>query len=447
MAWLPSTPPIGRTCNASRRHRNPQAIGFIAALVTLSLVLSGCASSRDPTMARIFEAPNVVHVCVRPPNVPKDKRIWGLTSDGTPFFGVREVDLARREGSPIYVFDISSPRESSRLLPIPYNTLECPARTPPPKPRVVAAKVDGKKKDEAKQVERPKPLPRPIARPPEEQRCAAYREPGQTRRRSGTGAAACTRMLVKRRAAEQAVADKQPPAAEPRPVQEPEPAEPRELPASTAQAHEDWGLSPAETSALAEDRARECLQGLCHARHPNFVPKSKKKPAETHNGQSLSTGSGSGGGASAPKPAAKPAPKTTTVKTTTKPVSQPKAPTAAPATTQPPATQSPTAPASAGAGMSGARPSTIEPGPHAGKSVPARGPQRDFSARERAQINEIGGDTGCHTCGTTTPGTRSGNFVPDHQPPNKLNTTGNPQKLYPQCVTCSNSQGGTLRHK
>ncbi|MDI3287793.1 hypothetical protein [Polyangium sp. 15x6] len=37
--------------------------------------------------------------------------------------------------------------------------------------------------------------------------------------------------------AEQAVADKQPPAAEPRPVQEPEPAEPRELPASTAQAY------------------------------------------------------------------------------------------------------------------------------------------------------------------------------------------------------------------
>ncbi|MDC3979259.1 hypothetical protein KEG57_02025 [Polyangium jinanense] len=290
-----------------------------ALVLCFVLILTGCASSRDPTMARIFEAPNVVHVCVRPPNVAKDKRIWGVTTDGTPFFGAREVDRARSNGSPIFVFDESSPPASAKLLPIPYNTLECPARTPPPKPRVAAAKVDSKKKDEAKQVERPKPLPRPIARSSEEQRCAAYREPGQTRRRSGTGAGACTRLLVKWRCAKQAVADKQPPAAEPCPFQEPEPAEPRELPESAAQAYEDWGLSRADTSALAKDRARECLEGLCHARHPNFVPKSKKKPAETHNGQSLSTGSGSGGGASAPQAA----PKTTTVKTTTKPVSKP----------------------------------------------------------------------------------------------------------------------------
>ncbi|MDC3955883.1 HNH/ENDO VII family nuclease [Polyangium jinanense] len=273
-------------------------------------------------MARIFEAPNVVHVCVRPPNVPKDKRIWGLTPDGTPFFGVREVDRARGNGSPTYVFDLDAPAASARLLPIPYNTLECPARTPP-KPRVAAATEKAKeaeeKKDEGKKAERPKPLSRPIARTPGQERCTAYREPGQTRRRSGTGAGACTRVLVKWRCAEQAVADKRPPAAEPCPGQGPEPAKPRELPASAAQAYEDWGLSRVEASALAEDRARECLQGLCHARHPNFVPKSKKKPAETNNGQSLSTGSGSGGGASSPQPA----PKTTTVKTTTKPVSKP----------------------------------------------------------------------------------------------------------------------------
>lgn len=306
--------PIRRIHDVSCRPRAPSTIPWaIAALVVVSLVLSGCAASRDPTMARIFEAPNVVHVCVRPPNVPKDKRIWGVTADGAPFFGVREVDRARGNGSPIFVFDLESPPASARLLPIPYNTLECPARTPPPKPRVVAAEEKAKAKEaeekegEAKKAEGPRPLPRPIARSREQERCTAYREPGQARRRSGTGAGGCTRGLVKRREAEQVAADKQSPAI--REVKPAEPAEPRELPASAAQAYEDWGLSPAETSALAEDRARECLQGLCHARHPNFVPKSKKQPGERHNGQSLSTGSGS------PQPAPK-----TTVKTRTKPV-------------------------------------------------------------------------------------------------------------------------------
>jgi len=87
MARLPSTRPIGRTCDASCRHRNALTIWFIAALVALLLVLSGCASARDPTLARIFEAPNVIHVCVRPPNVPENQRSWALTSDGLPSFG------------------------------------------------------------------------------------------------------------------------------------------------------------------------------------------------------------------------------------------------------------------------------------------------------------------------------------------------------------------------
>ncbi|MDC0742814.1 hypothetical protein [Polyangium mundeleinium] len=204
MAWLPSTRPIGRIGGAPRRHRNPLIHWFIAALVALSLVLSGCASSRDAAMARIFEAPNVIHVCVRPPNVPENQRSWALTSDGLPSFGAREVDLARREGSPVYVFDIGAPRESARLLPIPYHRLECPA---PPKPRVVAAKVEGKqdeatKKTEAKKAERPKLLPRPIARSPE--RCT---EPGQARRRGGTGGRTCTRVLVKRTRTEPVVAE------------------------------------------------------------------------------------------------------------------------------------------------------------------------------------------------------------------------------------------------
>ena len=93
---------------------------------------------------------------------------------------------------------------------------------------------------------------------------------------------------------------------------------------------------------------------------------------------------------------------------------------------------------------------TLEPGPHAGEGVPARGPGRDFTQGERDKVNEQGRDTGCHTCGTTDPGTKSGNFVPDHQPPSALNDAGAAQRLYPQCIGCSRTQGGEVnaeKHK
>jgi RHS repeat-associated protein len=89
--------------------------------------------------------------------------------------------------------------------------------------------------------------------------------------------------------------------------------------------------------------------------------------------------------------------------------------------------------------------STLQPGEHAGDSIPARGPGRDFTPEEREKINEIGGTSGCHTCGTTDPGTKSGNFVPDHQPPSAVNPDGKPQRLYPQCLGCSRTQGGEVR--
>lgn len=88
---------------------------------------------------------------------------------------------------------------------------------------------------------------------------------------------------------------------------------------------------------------------------------------------------------------------------------------------------------------------TLQPGPHAGDSVPARGPDRDFDKGERGQINEIGGQSGCHTCGSTDSGTSSGNFIPDHQPPNALNPNGGAQQLYPHCLSCSRVQGGQVR--
>ncbi len=101
--------------------------------------------------------------------------------------------------------------------------------------------------------------------------------------------------------------------------------------------------------------------------------------------------------------------------------------------------------AATGANSGKDRESTLRPGPNAGDSIPARGPGRDFTPEERDKVNDIGNDSGCHTCGSKDPGTKSGNFVPDHQPPNRLNPDGGPQRLYPQCLGCSRTQGGQVR--
>jgi len=91
------------------------------------------------------------------------------------------------------------------------------------------------------------------------------------------------------------------------------------------------------------------------------------------------------------------------------------------------------------------KPSTLAPGPHAGESIPARGTGRDFTDAERADIDRIGRTTGCHTCGSTDPKTKSGHFIPDHQPPNELNPSGEEQRLFPHCLACSRKQGGDTR--
>ena len=88
--------------------------------------------------------------------------------------------------------------------------------------------------------------------------------------------------------------------------------------------------------------------------------------------------------------------------------------------------------------------STLRPGPFAGDSIPARDPERDWEDEEIEAIDRIGRTTGCHTCGTTDPGTKSGHFVPDHQPPSQLNFDNQPQRLYPHCIHCSRKQGGEV---
>lgn len=87
----------------------------------------------------------------------------------------------------------------------------------------------------------------------------------------------------------------------------------------------------------------------------------------------------------------------------------------------------------------------VGPGRFAKDSIPA-GPGARPSAAQQRQINEMGRGNGCHTCGTKAPGTKSGNFVGDHQPPTKLNPPGGQQQYHPQCKGCSDVQGGRLRN-
>jgi hypothetical protein len=86
----------------------------------------------------------------------------------------------------------------------------------------------------------------------------------------------------------------------------------------------------------------------------------------------------------------------------------------------------------------------IGPGPFAVESQPARGPGRNWTAEEIRENNRIGRIYGCHTCGTKDPGTRSGNFFVDHQPPNARNNRGRSQRIFPHCMICSARQGNWL---
>jgi hypothetical protein len=85
------------------------------------------------------------------------------------------------------------------------------------------------------------------------------------------------------------------------------------------------------------------------------------------------------------------------------------------------------------------------PGRFAAEWVPARGPERSYTIEEREEVARIFAERGCNTCGTREAGTPSGNPVLDHHPPSALNSRQLPQRLYPQCLTCSLTQGGWVR--
>jgi hypothetical protein len=130
--------------------------------------------------------------------------------------------------------------------------------------------------------------------------------------RQGTASKSCTRILLApTREREETTAA---PAKTPKKIEAPEPDR---LSDATKRQYNDWGLEPPDVSGLAQERASECLNNLCHSRHPNFIPKGKK-PEGQRDGQSHS----SGGDASSPKSSGK----GTTVRTRKSPFSKPREP-------------------------------------------------------------------------------------------------------------------------
>lgn len=83
--------------------------------------------------------------------------------------------------------------------------------------------------------------------------------------------------------------------------------------------------------------------------------------------------------------------------------------------------------------------STLKPGPFAKESIP--GHMGKPTAIERQQVNTLMEKHGCHTCSIKDPGTKSGNAIVDHQPPQALDET---RDFYPHCIDCSRRQGGEV---
>ncbi|MFJ9648190.1 polymorphic toxin-type HINT domain-containing protein [Streptomyces sp. NPDC101206] len=86
---------------------------------------------------------------------------------------------------------------------------------------------------------------------------------------------------------------------------------------------------------------------------------------------------------------------------------------------------------------------TLGAGPYAKEGVALV--DGDIEAPDvRPLINEYGKAHGCHTCSTKSPGTNSGEWIPDHQPPSSLVPPGFPQTAYPHCQSCARKQGGVV---
>ncbi|WP_440072248.1 RHS repeat-associated core domain-containing protein [Streptosporangium sp. OZ121] len=86
---------------------------------------------------------------------------------------------------------------------------------------------------------------------------------------------------------------------------------------------------------------------------------------------------------------------------------------------------------------------TLGPGPFARQGTSLERGDRVNRHTEQPLINESGNKYGCHTCGATSPGTTTGNWIGDHQPPGSMAPNG-PWTGYPHCNACRLLQGGLV---
>jgi hypothetical protein len=97
-------------------------------------------------------------------------------------------------------------------------------------------------------------------------------------------------------------------------------------------------------------------------------------------------------------------------------------------------------------GVATSLPKKVGIGPFASPNggVPASKINGAVTSAEKRAVTAQGIEFGCHSCGAKVAGTKSGNFVNDHQPPSSINSPPGPQSLFPHCVQCSAAQGGVL---
>lgn len=306
------------------RARYCLRIGIASFAAALALLfLTACARPPRAMDAR-GEMSRYVHVCARPPRVPPYAARWIPGARSGEYISDNSIVALAEENTSlsIFIFDPDAPPESVGLLPMTDSRLQCPARPPPPP--IIAKKPAVPPKDEAKKDEdvdegdekeakadtqKPAPAPNPkeerwqkwIAQGRQEKPTATKPQnpdPGQRRLSRSNGQPTPRPIDPQPKATKTALKS-------PQPVTKP-------LPERMPAEYDDWGLGQPDVSGLDEERARECLSSVCHARHPNFVPKAKKF-ASPREGQAWSTG-GNG----------KPAGSGTKVKIKTRRLSRPK---------------------------------------------------------------------------------------------------------------------------
>lgn len=116
------------------------ASGWVWVLVFFALFFAFVRTARAQSASNGATA--ILRVCVKPPNVQKEVRVWAYTSGSAQVIPRNDFEK-NYPGTTSYVFDPFAPPENTRYLPIPYNKLPC-APKPDPAPETPAPPKDPK---------------------------------------------------------------------------------------------------------------------------------------------------------------------------------------------------------------------------------------------------------------------------------------------------------------